>query len=147
MACKPGSVPHCWGDDHSSRPRVAAWLKQPTRVLLGGLWIEPPHAYSVLLPVRFTWLRLLPNARWALTPPFHPYHPEMAVSLCGTISKLALGGRYPPPFPWSPDFPRGNEAGLKVFPSPQQSALAITRPSGSANIAIFPKKLYYHLSE
>src|SRR5690606_37460373 len=31
------------------------------------------HPYSVLLPVGFTLPLLLPVARWALTPPFHPY--------------------------------------------------------------------------
>ena len=134
MACKPGSVSHCWGDDYSSRPPVAGRLKQPTRVLAGTLWIEPLHAYSVLLPVRFAWLRLLPNARWALTPPFHPYHPKMAVCLCGTISKLALGGRYPPPFPWSPDFPRGNEAGLEISLRPDISDLAVIQPSGKISL-------------
>src|SRR5262245_33079408 len=31
------------------------------------------HPYSVLLPVGFTVPLPLPVARWALTPPFHPY--------------------------------------------------------------------------
>ena len=33
----------------------------------------PRRSYSVLLPVGFTVPLLLPEARWALTPPFHPY--------------------------------------------------------------------------
>ena len=37
-------------------------------VFAGGL-----PAYLVLLRVGFTVPRLLPAARWALTPPFHPY--------------------------------------------------------------------------
>ena len=35
MACKPGSVLACAMDDYSSRPHIAAWLKQPTRVRFG----------------------------------------------------------------------------------------------------------------
>ena len=34
---------------------------------------------------------MLPRARWALTPPFHPYHPKMAVSfLWHCSSQMAL---------------------------------------------------------
>ena len=40
---------------------------------------------SVLLRVRFTWHSLLPENRWALTPPFHPYWHKPAVYLCCTI--------------------------------------------------------------
>jgi len=40
---------------------------------------RPRHPYSVLLPVGFTLPSPLPETRWALTPPFHPYLPRQAV--------------------------------------------------------------------
>src|SRR5271168_5154242 len=73
-ACKPNSVE----DDHSSRRRIAAPLKRPTRRFwragparsrrFGGF---PP--YLVLLRVGFTLPPPLQTARCALTAPFHPY--------------------------------------------------------------------------
>ena len=36
---------------------------------------------SVLLRVGFTWHPLLPEDRWALTPPFHPYWKTSGISL------------------------------------------------------------------
>lgn len=44
---KPGSV----ADSHSSRPMVAHWLKQPTRVRYGPYPVNP---YLALLRVEFT---------------------------------------------------------------------------------------------
>ena len=89
VACKPNSVE----DDHSSRRRITAPLKRPTRRfptvpasrdrnpgeragparirspgLAGGF---PP--YLVLLRVGFTLPPPLQTARCALTAPFHPY--------------------------------------------------------------------------
>src|SRR5690606_19891398 len=44
------------------------------------------HSYSVLLPMGFTLPLLLPVARWALTPPFHPYPAHAGrVAFCGTV--------------------------------------------------------------
>ncbi len=62
-------------DSHSSGVPVARHLTQPTRTagLETGLARRPCCPYSVLLPVGFTMPPLLPVARWALTPPFHPY--------------------------------------------------------------------------
>jgi hypothetical protein len=94
----------------------------------------PSHRpYSVLLPVGFTVPLLLPVARWALTPPFHPCRGtrrpcgrRMAVAVCflwhfpwgrprrpltGTVS------------PWSPDFPH---------PQPFDFAGAAAQPAGKA---------------
>src|SRR5690606_30558879 len=115
---KPGSV---WPFGLSAR---RTW--QP--FILGGR-CRPPHAtypgggpetalkvslrrpYSVLLPVGFALPLPLPVARWALTPPFHPYRAlprRTGTAVCflwhfpwgrprrplaGTVS------------PWSPDFP------------------------------------------
>ena len=55
------------------------------------------HSYSVLLPVGFTLPHPLLDARWALTPPFHPYLHEQAVYFCGTFPEVTLAGRYPAP--------------------------------------------------
>ena len=113
-ACKPGFV---WRAEARvtaiplGRPLPAVSSNLPGRgsgdgpaVLLRGR-LRP---YSVLLPVGLAMPRLLPDARCALTAPFHPYLPanRRAVSflwrypwgrprrtLSGTVS------------PWSPDFP------------------------------------------
>ena len=54
------------------------------------------HPYSVLLPVGFTVPLLLPVARWALTPPFHPYRareqPSRRFAFCGTFPGVAPAG-------------------------------------------------------
>lgn len=54
----------------------------------------PSHRpYSVLLPVGFTVPLLLPVARWALTPPFHPYHDgSWRFAFCGTFPRVAPAG-------------------------------------------------------
>ena len=65
-ACKPGSVE----DSHSSRAYVAVRLKRPTREQRGPRLMLP---YLVLLRVGFTLPPALPQARCALTAPFHPY--------------------------------------------------------------------------
>ncbi len=97
-ACKPGSVRRqkpC--GDHSSGTPLARRLKQPTRTTgperAGGF--PPRRPYSVLLPVGFTMPRPLPAARWALTPPFHPY--PAARGLRGGLLSVALSLGSPPP--------------------------------------------------
>jgi len=65
------------------------------------------HPYSVLLPVGFTVPLLLPVARWALTPPFHPCHEALLplsepegpwrFAFCGTFPGVAPAGHYPAP--------------------------------------------------
>ena len=54
---------------------------------------DPRHPYSVLLPVGFTVPSLLPETRWALTPPFHPY----PIRKSGGLLSVALSLRLPPP--------------------------------------------------
>lgn len=76
--------------DHSSRPRIASGLKQPTRgsqhftlasetpfVRRSELWASiragpALPSYLALLHAGFSVPRMLPSGRWALTPPFHP---------------------------------------------------------------------------
>ena len=61
-------------DDHSSSPSIADGVQQPTRRLQAGRPRTSP--YLVLLRVGFCLPRLLPDARCALTAPFHPYPPQ-----------------------------------------------------------------------
>ena len=105
-ACKPNSVE----DGHSSRRRIAAALKQPTRrfpLHFAGkpaslenprwragqarraaiwVWLRIPP-YLVLLRVGFTLPPTLPPGRCALTAPFHPYLAPCGV---GGIFSVAL---------------------------------------------------------
>jgi hypothetical protein len=108
---------------HSSRRRIAPPLKQPTRATSGNTPICRP--YSVLLPVGFAVPPPLPEARWALTPPFHC----RGAKACATCflwhfpwgrPRRALPGTV---VPWSPDFPR-----------PGICRAAAARPSGRAYI-------------
>src|SRR5690349_1547457 len=83
-ARKPSSVPR-WshprrGGDHSSRTLIPTYLDQPTRRHRTGRPLEtspfgeiPSPPYAALLRVGFTVPSPLPETRWALTPPFHPY--------------------------------------------------------------------------
>ncbi len=101
LACKPGSV---WlrfdpeRGSHSSGTTFACRLAQPTRMTRPETGCRhcfdstPRHPYSVLLPVGFTMPPLLPAARWALTPPFHPYHLKG-----GGLLSAALSLGSPPP--------------------------------------------------
>ena len=89
-ACKPGSVGRRANpprDGHSSVTPVARRLQQPTRTADRGHTIRAlPLArqssrrpYSVLLPVGFAVPLPLPEARCALTAPFHPYRSGPAI--------------------------------------------------------------------
>ena len=102
-------------DGHSSGTPVAWRFEQPTRTAgsghrswntaaAGATACVPHRPYSVLLPVGFAVPLALPQARCALTAPFHPYRghlpggagPRRSV-LCGTIPRVAPAGRYPAP--------------------------------------------------
>jgi len=97
--------------DHSSRTPVAGTSHQrPTQGHRAGSPSAPCGAsplYAVLLRVGFAMPLALPSARWALTPPFHPYGPRRARGLFS----VALSSRFPSPgvtrHPalWSSDFP------------------------------------------
>ena len=86
--------------NHSSRTTVTGRLEQPTRELgravlrcsseiLGG----STPAYVALLPMGSTSPSPLPETRWALTPPFHPY-PAGALARAGQAVCSLLH------FPW-----------------------------------------------
>ena len=90
--------------------RVMSWMIICLLLLLPAASSDPPEnnpgqiivLHSVLLRVRFTWHSLLPENRWALTPPFHPYWHKPAVYLCCTIFGVTSTGRYPAPCPVKP---------------------------------------------
>src|SRR5215471_6903890 len=74
-------------DGHSSATSVTRRLQQPTRTAGSGHGSrgslrsrsQAPHRpYSVLLPVGFAVPLALPQARCALTAPFHPYRSQSA---------------------------------------------------------------------
>src|ERR1044071_10459162 len=105
-------------DGHSSATPVARRLKQPTRTAPGqGLRLSPRcRPYSVLLPVGFAVPLPLPEARCALTAPFHP-----CVSLAGGrgLFSVALSLRL---------------CRLRGFPSP-----AVIRARMSKEPRLFPQ--------
>ena len=72
---------------------------QPGPLGLKRPWgLAPRDPYLALLPVGLAVPPLLPEARWALTPPFHPYPRERGRSVfCGAFRRIAPPGRYPAP--------------------------------------------------
>ena len=111
---KPGSVV----DSHSSRPAIAHWLKQPTRVQYGPYLMNP---YLALLRVEFTVPRTV--ARRAvrsyrtLSPlPDPTYAGHRRFALCCTGRGLAPPRRYLAPCPVEP----GLSSLLFVYPKAQQ---------------------------
>src|SRR5512146_1945804 len=82
---------------------VAGHLEQPTRGFLRRLAVPEDGrcgshlaAYLALLRLGVAVPLLLPEARWALTPPFHPYHPVARgrFVFCGPVRRLAAPRRY-----------------------------------------------------
>jgi hypothetical protein len=128
-ASKPGSVHRSFPvgieriGDHSSGTALADRLTRPTRTERYGAPVErlpkdwlDARPYSVLLQAGLALPLLSPEARCALTAPFHPYcsgFPEKRFAFCGAIPRV--GATSLSPFPgwtlstaspsWSPDFP------------------------------------------
>jgi len=88
------SLPHVTAI-HLGRPLPGASRNQPGRLAWkrAGPLRGPRRPYSVLLPVGFTVPLPLPVARWALTPPFHPYRGRSR----GGLLSVALSLGSPPP--------------------------------------------------
>ena len=102
-------------DGHSSGTPVTRRLLQPTRTTRPGHGSRASslarrcsrRPYSVLLPVGFAVPLPLPEARCALTAPFHPYLVPRGAGrslFCGTVPEVrprlravSLAGRYPAP--------------------------------------------------
>ena len=140
-ACKPGSVGRRASpprDGHSSGTLLARRLRQPTRTakLRHKSRASPPtrrcprRPYSVLLPVGFAVPLPLPEARCALTAPFHPCGSLAGVRglfLCGTFpglrracARFGPAGRYPAP----------HVHGARTFLSGPPFGIGPKRPSG-----------------
>ena len=100
-AYKPGSVRRDFSRAAAiplGRRSLAASSSQPEWRIRRRISVARCHSYSALLPVGFAVPRMLPPARWALTPPFHPYFGEPKRSaLCCTFPGVAPAGRYPAP--------------------------------------------------
>ena len=101
MAYKPGSVHRTLSErrigSHSSATPFTRCLMRHTRDANQRQLICIP--YLVLLQAGFTVRALLPDPRWALTPPFHPYRSmkKRRFAFCGTFPRFTPGGHYPPP--------------------------------------------------
>ena len=56
----------------------------------------PKHLFLVLLPIGFVVPLLLPQVRWAFTPPFHPFRgkPRWFI-FCDAFRRVTPPGRYP----------------------------------------------------
>ena len=119
---KPGSVV----DSHSSRPAIAHWLKQPTRVQYGPYLMNP---YLALLRVEFTVPRTVTSRAVRSYRTLSPL-PDPA---CAGHRRFALcctgrGLLHPPGVTWhlalwSPDFP-------PLRPSPPKRTTTKRRLSG-----------------
>ena len=87
-------------------PRLSPCLR--LRSGLDGRCGSHLAAYLALLRLGVTVPPLLPAARWALTPPFHPYHPWWSGGLFSVA--LSVASRRPgvtwQSTRWSSDFPR-----------------------------------------
>ena len=97
---KPGSVV----DSHSSRPAIAHWLKQPTRVQYGPYHVNP---YLALLRVEFTVPRTVTSRAVRSYRTLSPLPDPLARAIGGLLS-VALVVGFPAlrhPALWSPDFP------------------------------------------
>ncbi len=97
---KPGSVV----DSHSSRPAIAHWLKQPTRVQYGPYLVNP---YLALLRVEFTVPRTVTRRAVRSYRTLSPLPDPTCVghrrfALCCTGRGLAPPRRYLAPCPMEP---------------------------------------------
>lgn len=123
---KPGSVV----DSHSSRPAIAHWLKQPTRVQYGPYLMNP---YLALLRVEFTVPRTVTSRAVRSYRTLSPLPDPLARAIGGLLS-VALVVGFPPgvtwhPALWSPDFP-------PLRPSPPKRTTTKRRLSGQLRRAV-----------
>jgi hypothetical protein len=86
--------------------------------------------YSILLPAGFAVPLALPLARWALTPPFHPYRAAARRALAGGSISVALSLGSPPPAVNRRRF--SVEPGLSSLPAFRRMGNAAARPAGPA---------------
>ena len=85
-------------------PTRTCWSERSSAAIPEG--VEARGPYLALLPVGLAMPPLLPAARWALTPPFHPYltltqskpWSDRRSIFCGAFRRVTPPGRYPAPF-------------------------------------------------
>jgi len=117
-------------DSHSSRPAIAHWLKQPTRVQYGPYHVNP---YLALLRVEFTVPRTVTSRAVRSYRTLSPL-PDPITGPSAVCSLLHWSWVSPPgvtwhPALWSPDFPP-----LRPSPSEKDDDEAATVWSASARI-------------
>ena len=85
----------------------------------------------VLLRVGFTQPLTLPQERWSLTPPFHPYRQSRRFLFCCTGLRVAPTGRYPAPCPAEPGLSSPERARSSVL-----LGYILAHFSGSVKVAV-----------
>jgi hypothetical protein len=123
---------------HLGRILRSASCNQPGSLVWKQTWTiaRPRDPYLVLLPVGFAMPLPLPDARCALTAPFHPYLSPLPgvrrFAFCGTFPGVASAGRYPAPCL------RGARTFLTMPPVPERigviarsSSRLVSRPSSN----------------
>ncbi len=102
-ACTPGSVRGSRGT--RGRSSLSATRCRAAPAAYPGLGEPRRHPLSGLAPDEVYLAGRVTTTPWSLTPPFHPYPgpdgPRRS-ALCGTVSRIAPGGRYPPSCPVEP---------------------------------------------
>jgi hypothetical protein len=88
VTCKPGSVERLRARTVIPLGARSLTLSSSLPAVFSSRW-APLTAYLALLRLGFTLPRLLPIARWALTPPFHPY-PFRIAPVVGGVFSVAL---------------------------------------------------------
>ena len=113
-----------YGSSIRSRGYCAAYPKARRATVSLSIWLCFGWGLHLPLP--------LPEGRWSLKPPFHPYHgrqPAMAVYFCCTILGVASTGRYPAPCPVKP----GLSSPLQARPSVLLTLDILTRKMTKVN--------------
>ncbi len=150
--------------DHFSGTQVTLGFKQPTREPRPGRpfsrFVEkllPPtnlesSPYLVLLQVTLTLPPVLPQARWALTPPFHPYLAKTeflpsAVYFLWRWCRITPPGRYPAPCPLESGLSSHESFPVSSHPAHSHHQLLIVdcAKMESKRSGFTPKKLFRRL--
>ncbi|AHF78649.1 hypothetical protein Sant_3669 [Sodalis praecaptivus] len=132
LTVKPGSVV----DSHSSRPALARWLKQPTRVQYGPYHVNP---YLALLRVEFTVPRTVTSravrSYRTLSPlPVPACAGHRRFALCCTCRGFAPPRRYLAPCPMEP----GLSSPPPVSPCGDDGEAATVWSTPGRSIGTFP---------
>ena len=145
-SCKPDSVASPpYGrraDDHSSKRPIPGTLPAPEGA--GQMRTTSPSPIWSCSGRGLPCLADLSNERWALTPPFHPYHTPKGMAVCfllrypsrgvwSAVSSFSTGL----PVLWSPDFPPALRRAAVPCPYPRRTiAPPPLIPTGAENFTI-----------